>query len=50
MPRKAPAMKTDFAPSALATFRELALAYPVLAFAALVVVTAIWATWAARNF
>lgn len=49
MPRKAQAMKTDFAPSALETLREIALANPVAAFVALVVITALWATWATRN-
>jgi hypothetical protein len=41
-------MFTESAPT-LAAARDLALAKPVLAFAALVVITALWATWASRN-
>jgi hypothetical protein len=43
-------MKTELAPSAFETVREIALANPVIAFAALVVITALWASWATRNF
>lgn len=42
-------MKTEVAPTLAAAARDLALANPVLAFAALVVITALWASWASRN-
>lgn len=46
-------MKTIFAPdtsaASIAAARDLLLAYPVAGFAALVIVTALFATWAARG-
>lgn len=46
-------MKTVYAPDTAAAYaaaaRDLALAYPVAAFAFLVIVTALFATWAARQ-
>ena len=47
-------MKTAYAPDTAAAWqeaaRELALAYPVSAFALCVAVTALFAAWAARQF
>lgn len=47
-------MKTEFAPDTAAAFfaslQAAAIASPVLAFAAVVIVTGLFATWAARQF
>ena len=47
-------MKTVYAPDTahayMDSIRELAIANPVIAFAACVALTAVFATWASKNF